>query len=100
MSLGAAILLGASIAVLVSMVLALFRALAGPSVFDRILAANMFGTKTVLLLALLGFVAGRPAFMDIALAYALINFIGTVALMKFFRYRQLGLGARDDLSEM
>lgn len=92
--------LGASLAILVSMTLALIRALAGPSVFDRILAVNAFGTKTVLLLALLGFLAGRPAFMDIALAYALINFIGGIALMKFFRYRALGLPHRDDLSDI
>ncbi|NWG45132.1 MAG: pH regulation protein F [Alphaproteobacteria bacterium] len=81
----------ASLAVAVSMLFALIRALAGPSVFDRILAVNMFGTKTVLLIAIAGFFMGRPEFLDIALAYALINFIGTIAVMKFFRYRTLGL---------
>ena len=77
----------ASIAVIIAMLLALIRAFAGPSLFDRILAVNMFGTKTVLLLAVIGFLMQRPDFMDIALAYALINFIGTIAVMKFVKYR-------------
>ncbi len=78
------------IAVLVTMVLALARASAGPTVFDRILALNMFGTKTVLLIAVMGFLAGRPDFLDLALVYALINFIGILAVLKFFHYRDLG----------
>ena len=76
-------------AIIVAMVLMLARALMGPSHYDRILAANSFGTKTVLFIALVGFVFGRPAFLDIAIAYALINFVTTIALMKFFRYRSL-----------
>jgi multicomponent Na+:H+ antiporter subunit F len=79
----------AAAALLVSMVLMLGRALLGPSAYDRILAANSIGTKTVLLIALIGFLFGRPAFLDIALVYALINFVATIALMKFFRYRSL-----------
>jgi multicomponent Na+:H+ antiporter subunit F len=72
------------------------RAMIGPSHYDRILAANSFGTKTVLLLALMGFLFGRPAFSRHRdLVYALINFVTTIALMKFFRYRTLArpLGA-------
>ncbi len=80
----------AAVAVLVSMALALLRALLGPSLYDRILAINGFGTATVLLIAVLGFVTGRPDFLDIALLYALINFIGTLAVLKFFRYGDLG----------
>ena len=80
----------AAVAVLVVMALALLRALAGPSLYDRILAINAFGTATVLLIAVLGFVAGRPDFLDIALLYALINFIGTLAVLKFFRHGDLG----------
>lgn len=80
----------ATIAVLVALALALVRALVGPTVFDRILALNSFGTKTVLIIAVLGFLMGRPQFLDIALAYALINFIGTIAVLKFFRYGDLG----------
>ena len=80
----------ASIALLISMALALARALIGPSLYDRILAVNTFGTKTVLILAVVGFLFGRPEFLDIALAYALINFIGTIAVLKFFKYGDLG----------
>lgn len=76
----------AAVAILVAMLLALIRALLGPTVYDRILTVNMFGTKTVLILAVLSFMAGRPEFVDIALAYALINFIGTVAVLRFFEY--------------
>ena len=72
----------AAIAVLVAMALALVRAALGPTVYDRVLAVNAFGTKTVLMIAVLGFLAGRPEFLDIALLYALINFIGTIAVSK------------------
>ena len=74
------------IAIMVTMLLALGRALAGPTVFDRILAANMFSTKTVLLISVFGFVSGRPDFLDLALLYALINFIGSATVLKFVRY--------------
>ena len=63
------------------------RALLGPSVYDRVLAVNMFGTKTVLLLSVIAFLYGRPDFLDLALAYALINFIGVLAVLEFFRSR-------------
>ncbi len=79
------------IALLVAILLALMRAFAGPTLFDRVLAVNSFGTKTVLLISVLGFLTGRPDFLDIALLYALVNFIGTIAVLKFFRYRNLGL---------
>ena len=87
-----------SVALLVTMALTLWRALAGPTSFDRLLAVNSFGTKTVLLIAAAGFVAGRPEFLDIALVYALINFLGTVAVLKFFEYPDPGSGdyAEDD----
>lgn len=80
----------AAIAVVVAMLLALVRALLGPSIYDRILAVNSFGTKTVLAIALLGFLTDRPDFLDIALVYALVNFIGTIAILKFFEYGDLG----------
>lgn len=76
----------AMLAVLATMILALARALLGPTVYDRILSINMFGTKTVLFIAVLGFLNGRPEFLDIALVYALINFIGTVAVLRFMHY--------------
>ena len=78
------------IAILVTMGMALARSMMGPTVFDRILAVNMFGTKTVLLIAVIGFVTDRPEFLDLALTYALMNFIGTVAVLKFKVYGDLG----------
>ena len=75
-------LIAASLAILLTMGLALVRALAGPTTYDRIAAVNMFGTKTVLLIAVLAFLSGRTDLLDIALVYALINFIGVVAALK------------------
>lgn len=80
----------AAIALFVSMILVLVRLYAGPIVYDRVLAVNFFGTATVLFIAVLGFLTERPDFLDIALLYALINFVGTIAILKFFRYRALG----------
>ena len=80
----------AAVAILITMFLALLRLFAGPTLYDRVLAVNSFGTKTVLLIGVMGFLAERPEFLDIALLYALINFITTIAILKFFRYRALG----------
>ena len=80
-------LTAAALAILVTMALALVRAIRGPTVYDRILAVNLFGTKTVLILALLAFIKDRLDVLDVALAYALINFIGIIAVLKFFEYR-------------
>jgi len=76
-------LIGATIAILVVMILAITRGIIGPTLYDRILAVNMFGTKTVLLLSLLGFVMGRPHFLDIAIVYALINFISMIGVLRY-----------------
>ena len=80
----------AAVGIIVGMALALYRGLDGPTLYDRILAVNVFGTKTVLMIALLGFLMGRPDFLDIAIVYALINFIGVIAVLKFFEYQDLG----------
>ena len=80
----------ATISILVVMFFLLLRATLGPTLFDRILAINTFGTTTVLLIALFGFLTNRPDFMDIALLYVLINFISTIAVLKLFRYGALG----------
>ena len=77
----------AVLAILVTMGLALIRALLGPSVYDRVLAVNMLGTKTALLLSVVAFLYGRPDFLDLALAYALINFVGVLAVLEFFQNR-------------
>lgn len=88
-------LVAAAVAVLAVMLLVLIRALLGPTVYDRILAVNMFGTKTVLLIALMAFISGRLDVLDIALAYALINFIGVVAALRFFEYGDLTVSQND-----
>ena len=79
----------AMVGTLVTMILALIRAGLGPTVYDRILAANMFGTMTVILIAVAGFLVGRPEWLDIALVYALVNFSGTIAVCKFARFGTL-----------
>ncbi len=76
-------LIAATLAIFVAMILAIIRGIAGPTLYDRILAVNMFGTKTVLLISLLGFVMGRPEFLDIALVYALINFISVIGVLRY-----------------
>ena len=87
----------AALAVLAAMGITLIRALRGPTLYDRVLAVNSFGTLTVLLIALHGFLTERPEFLDIALLYAMINFIGTVAVLKFFEYGDLGTaGSTED----
>jgi multicomponent Na+:H+ antiporter subunit F len=77
----------AALVVAFAAVLVLYRAIKGPRVYDRLLAVNVIGTKTVVLLALIGFMYERPYFLDVALVYALINFIATIA---FLKYRELG----------
>jgi multicomponent Na+:H+ antiporter subunit F len=81
----------AMLGVLATMLLALVRAFMGPTVFDRVLAANMFGTKTVLLIAVSGFLTGRPEWLDLAILYALMNFIGMVALLRFSKFSNLAI---------
>ncbi|MDO6620999.1 MULTISPECIES: monovalent cation/H+ antiporter complex subunit F [unclassified Shewanella] len=73
----------ATIAILVVMLLAIIRCIAGPTLYDRILAFNSFGTKAILLISLLGFLMGRPEFLDIALVYALINFISVIGVLRY-----------------
>ncbi|MBO6730153.1 MAG: monovalent cation/H+ antiporter complex subunit F [Maricaulis sp.] len=72
-----------------AMAIMLARLFAGPTLYDRVLAANSFGTKTVLFLLVFSAIAGRQDAIDIALLYALINFVATIAILKFFRYRSL-----------
>jgi len=77
----------AAIALIVAIALMLIRALSGPTLYDRVLAVNSLGTKIILLLGVIGFLTGRPDFLDISILYALINFVATIAILKFFRYR-------------
>lgn len=80
----------AMLALLVTLALAIARAIAGPTVFDRVLAGNSVGTIAMLLLAVIGFMAGRPEFLDLALTYGLLNTVGTIAVLKYFRQGDLG----------
>ena len=79
----------AAAAILVALALAITRAIRGPTVFDRVLAGNTVGTLAIMLLAVYGFMTGRPEFLDIGLTYGLLNLIGTLAVLKFFRHGDL-----------
>ncbi|MAP95889.1 MAG: cation:proton antiporter [Ponticaulis sp.] len=81
------LLAAATLALFVAIVLLLIRLFSGPTLYDRVLAVNSIGTKIVVVLALVGFLMDRPDFADVALLYALINFVATIAILKFFRYR-------------
>ena len=87
---------GAAFAILVTIALALARALMGPTLYDRILAVNMVGTKTVLLIAVFAVLSGRTDMIDIALMYALINFIGVVAVLKLVEQGNFYISGEDD----
>lgn len=95
-----------TIAVFIAMLLIIIRSFIGPSLYDRVLAVNSIGTLVVLMIGLLGFLTGRPDFLDIALLYALTNFVGTIAVLKFVRHRHLGAAnpakdiAQDNLANL
>jgi multicomponent Na+:H+ antiporter subunit F len=80
----------AALALLVTLILAVVRAALGPTVFDRVQAANTIGTVAMLLLSVIGFLTGRPEFLDLAIVYGLLNVIGTIAVLKYFRSGGLG----------
>jgi len=79
--------------ILVAIALGLVRAFRGPTLYDRVMAANMIGTLTVLMVAVLGFMAGRPEFLDIALVYVLISFVSTIAVLRVYISRKRAAGA-------
>lgn len=83
----------AVLAILVVMSLALLRAILGPTEYDRILAVNKFGTATTLFICAIGFLTGRPDFVDIAIVYALVNFVSTIAVLRYYEY---GLTNKDN----
>jgi len=85
----------AAAAVLLTLGLAVTRAIRGPTVFDRVLAGNSVGTLAILLLAVVGFLTGRPEFLDIGITYGLLNLIGTLAVLKFFRHGDLAYDASE-----
>jgi len=86
----------AAVAILITLVLAITRAILGPTVFDRVLAGNTVGTLAILMLAVVGFLTGRPEFLDIGLTYGLLNLIGTLAVLKFFRHGDLAYDVEEN----
>ena len=83
------------IIITITLAISLYRALIGPTLFDRLLAANIIGTTTVLFLVMYGYLTGRTDLLDIAIAYILLNLIGTFAVLKYFRYGTLSHGEED-----
>ena len=92
-------IIAATLAIMVTMALAVTRALLGKTVYDRILAVNVFGTKTVLIVALITAISGNDDLIDVALVYALINFIAVVAVLKLVRMRDLGAAGEGDITD-
>jgi multicomponent Na+:H+ antiporter subunit F len=88
----------AALAILAALALVVARAIKGPTVFDRVLAGNAVGTLAIMLLAVFGFLTGRPEFLDIGLTYALLNLIGTLAILKFFRHGDLAYDVDEEAS--
>lgn len=91
--------LAAALAILVTLLLALIRAFIGPTIHDRILAVNVVGTKTVLMIAVVGFITGRPEFIDIAIVYAMLNYIGIIAVLRVFEAGTLAQAPADGSEE-
>ncbi len=77
----------ATIVVILAIMITLYRTIKGPTIYDRVLAANAIGTMAVVILVLIGFAYGRPHFLDLAVVYTLINFVATIA---FLKYREMG----------
>ena len=86
----------AAVAILVALALVVLRALRGPTVFDRVLAGNSVGNLAIMLLAVVGFLTGRPEWLDVAITYALLNVISTLVILKFFRHGDLAYDAEEE----
>ena len=86
----------AAAAILVALAIAITRAIKGPTVFDRVLAGNTVGTLAIMLLAVVGFLTERPEFLDVGLTYGLLNLIGTLSVLKFFRHGDLSYDAESE----
>lgn len=79
--------------ILLAIAIGLYCAFRGPTLYDRVMCVNMIGTLTVLMVAVLGFMTGRPEFLDIALVYVLISFVSTIAILRVYAIQA---GQRDD----
>ncbi|HOB06505.1 MAG TPA: monovalent cation/H+ antiporter complex subunit F [Methanoculleus sp.] len=76
----------ASVVVLIlTIFLCLYRVVIGPGVENRLVAVNTIGTTTIIILVLIGLIYGRPIFLDIAIVYAMINFIATLAVARYLK---------------
>jgi multicomponent Na+:H+ antiporter subunit F len=77
--------IGACLALCVFMLLCMYRAVMGPTVYDRVIGGGFVGTKAAAILLLIGFIYGRiDMFVDLALVYSILNFIGTIIVSKYF----------------
>jgi multicomponent Na+:H+ antiporter subunit F len=86
----------ATIAIIAALVLVVIRVIKGPTVFDRVLAGNTVGTLAILLLSVLGFLNGRPEWLDLGITYGVLNLISTLAILKFFRHGDLAHDAEEE----
>lgn len=77
------IFLAMGLLIIVSISLSLYRGVVGPGVLNRVAAVNVIGTKTIALLVIMGYYFERPLFFDIAILYAMLNFIGTLVFAKY-----------------
>ncbi|WIV66198.1 cation:proton antiporter [Natrialbaceae archaeon AArc-T1-2] len=78
-----AIMLGSAAIVVVLAAVVLYRAVVGPTTYDRVLAVNVVGTSTVIVIALIAAGLDRPEYLDIAIVYALLNFVLSLAVGRF-----------------
>jgi len=83
------VIFAAIAALFVSMSMLIFRGIVGPTASDRILAANSFGTNIVVFIVLVGHFRGTVFFLDVALIYVLINFVSTIAFLRYFEFRKV-----------
>ena len=86
----------ATLAVIAALVLVVVRVVKGPTLFDRVLAGNSVGTLAIILLSVLGFLNGRPEWLDLGITYGVLNLIGTLAILKFFRHGDLAHDGEED----
>ncbi len=85
-----------TLAVMAALVLVVVRVVRGPTLFDRVLAGNSVGTLAIIFLSVLGFLNGRPEWLDLGITYGVLNLIGTLAILKFFRHGDLAHDAEEE----
>jgi multicomponent Na+:H+ antiporter subunit F len=88
--------MAATLAVISALILVVIRVIRGPTLFDRVLAGNSVGSLAIILLSVLGFLNGRPEWLDLGITYGVLNLIGTLAILKFFRHGDLAHDGEED----